>query len=211
MKTDDLIALLGKDAGPAPRHAVERRLWPVAGLGLCASALAGVLVMGLVPMSVMMQWGWWVKFGYAVSLVAVGGWLTARMARPVQRLGGPQVALMLVLAAIGALGIWQWTTAMPAVRLAEFLGHSWKICPRNVMLLSVPPMAAAFWALRGLAPTRPRLAGAAAGLFAGALGASAYALSCTELAMSFVAVWYTLGIAGSTLLGALLGPRLLRW
>ncbi len=42
-------------------------------------------------------------------------------------------------------------------------------------------------------------AGAAAGLVAGGLGAAAYALSCPELAFSFVAV------------GALIGPLLLRW
>lgn len=211
MKTDHMIDLLARGAGPAPAHAAERRLWPVALMGLGASALCGVLVLGLVPMSVFMQWGWWVKFGYAVSLVAVGGWLCARLARPVQRLGGPQVALMAVLAVMGALGIGYWFMAMPELRLAELLGHSWKTCPRNVVLLALPPMAAAFWALRGLAPTRPRLAGAAAGLFAGALGAAAYALSCTEVAPSFVAAWYTLGIGASTALGALLGPRLLRW
>lgn len=211
MKTDDLIGMLSTQAGAAPRAAVARRLWPVAALGLLASALFGVLVVGLVPMSVMMQMGWWVKFGYAVALVAVGGWLTARLAQPVQRLVWPQVALMAVLAVMGALGAWQWFTTMPELRLAELLGHSWKTCPRNVVLLAVPPMAAAFWALRGLAPTRPRLAGAAAGLFAGALGAAAYSLSCSELGMSFVAVWYTLGMVATTALGALLGPRLLRW
>jgi hypothetical protein len=152
-----------------------------------------------------------VKFSYAVALVAVGGWMTARLARPAGTVGPLQLALMVVLAVMGLLGAWTWWTAMPEVRLAELLGHSWKTCPRNVVLMAIPPMAAAFWALRGLAPTRPRAAGAGAGLFAGALGAAAYALSCTEVGLSFVAVWYTLGIALSTLLGFLLGPRLLRW
>jgi hypothetical protein len=211
MKTDDLIGMLATQAGPAPRAPVAQRLWPVALLGLGASALFGVLVIGLVPMSVMMQMGWWLKFGYAVSLVAVGGWLTARLARPVSRIGVPQLVLMIVLALMGLAGAWTWWTAMPELRLAELLGHSWKTCPRNVVLLAVPPMAAAFWALRGLAPTRPRAAGAAAGLFAGALGAAAYALSCDEVGMSFVAVWYTLGIACCALIGFVLGPRLLRW
>lgn len=211
MKTDSLIDMLARGAGPAPRAPVARRLLPVALVGLGASALAGVLVIGLVPMTVMMQMGWWIKFAYAVALVAVGGWLTARLARPVQRLMWPQIALMAVLALMGFAGIWYWFAAMPELRLAELLGHSWKTCPRNVVLLGLPPMAGAFWALRGLAPTRPRLAGAAAGLFSGALGATAYALSCTEVAMSFVAVWYTLGISVCTAIGALLGPRLLRW
>ncbi|MFO1333443.1 MAG: NrsF family protein, partial [Rubrivivax sp.] len=56
-----------------------------------------------------------------------------------------------------------------------------------------------------------RAAGFAAGLLAGAIGALAYALACTEMAMSFVAAWYTLGILMVGALGALLGPRVLRW
>ena len=211
MKTDSLIELLAKGSGPVPKAAVERQVWPLSLLGLLISACLGVGVLGIVPMSVMVQGGWWVKFGYSITLVAVGGWLTVRLARPVQRLAWPQVALLVVLAVMGALGLWQWFLAMPDQRLPEMLGHSWKACPRNVLLMSLPPMAATLWALRGLAPTRPRLAGAAAGLMAGGLGAAAYAISCTEIGMSFVAVWYTLGVLLSTLLGALLGPRVLRW
>jgi hypothetical protein len=211
MKTDSLIDLLARDAGPPPRAFVERRVWPLALLGLVASAAAGVLVLGVVPLSVLATGSWWLKLAYAIALVAAGGWLTVRLARPVQALAWPQMALLAVLAAMGALGLWQWTTTMPGQRVADLLGTTWEQCPRNLLLLAVAPMAAVFWALRGLAPTRPRLAGAAAGLFAGALGAAAYALSCPELAMSFVAVWYTLGIALAAALGALLGPWFLRW
>jgi hypothetical protein len=84
-------------------------------------------------------------------------------------------------------------------------------CPWSVFLLSLPALAATLALLRQRAPTRLRAAGAAAGLFAGALGAAGYALSCTEESAAFVAVWYTLGIVLSTALGALLGPRVLRW
>jgi hypothetical protein len=91
------------------------------------------------------------------------------------------------------------------------LGHSWASCPTNVLLLALPTLAGALWALRGLAPTRPRAAGLAAGLLAGGIGAFGYALSCTELSAAFVAVWYSLGIGLAGGLGALLGPWLLRW
>jgi hypothetical protein len=96
-------------------------------------------------------------------------------------------------------------------RLEGLLGHSWLQCPVNVLLLSLPALAAALWAVRGLAPTRPRLTGLAAGLFAGAIGAVGYALACTELSMAFVSVWYSAGILLTGLLGAVLGPRVLRW
>ena len=63
----------------------------------------------------------------------------------------------------------------------------------------------------GLAPTRLRLAGAAAGLLSGAVGALVYSLHCPELAAPFLGFWYLLGMLIPTAAGALLGPRLLRW
>ena len=65
--------------------------------------------------------------------------------------------------------------------------------------------------MRGLAPTRPVRAGAAAGLLAGALAATAYTLHCPESQAPFLAVWYLLGILAPAAAGALVGPRLLRW
>jgi hypothetical protein len=65
--------------------------------------------------------------------------------------------------------------------------------------------------MRGLAPTRLRLAGAGVGLLAGAAGAFVYAFHCPELAAPFLGMWYLLGMAIPTALGALLGPRALRW
>jgi hypothetical protein len=67
------------------------------------------------------------------------------------------------------------------------------------------------WALKGAAPTRLAWSGAGAGLLAGALGTLVYALHCPEMAAPFLAVWYLLGMAIPTAVGAALGPRLLRW
>lgn len=65
--------------------------------------------------------------------------------------------------------------------------------------------------MRSLAPTRLHSAGFAAGFLAGAVGAASYALVCSEASVTFVAVWYMLGIALTGLLGALLGQPALRW
>ena len=78
-------------------------------------------------------------------------------------------------------------------------------------MLSVPVFVAVVWAMQGLAPTRLRLAGAAAGLVSGSLGALVYALHCPELAAPFLGPWYLLGVLIPAGVGALLGPRLLRW
>jgi len=79
------------------------------------------------------------------------------------------------------------------------------------VVLSVPAFVGITWALRGLAPTRLRLTGFAAGLLAGAVGAAGYALVCDEVSLTFIALWYSLGIALTGVAGSLLGGRLLRW
>jgi len=211
MKTTELIDLLAADAGPAPRGVAARRLTPALTLGLLLSVAAALLVLGPIPGGLWSEPGPWVKLAYAGGMAVGAVWLTARLGSPVARARGPLIVLMPVIAVMALLGVMAVLAAPAGDRLAAVLGHSWARCPRNILLLSLPTLAGALWALRGLAPTRPRLAGLAAGLLAGGVGAFGYALSCTELSVAFVAVWYSLGITLAGGLGALLGPWLLRW
>ena len=75
----------------------------------------------------------------------------------------------------------------------------------------MPVFAAIVWAMRGFAPTHLRRAGAAVGFAAGAIGALAYTLHCPELNAPFLGIWYVAGILIPTVVGAVVGPRLLRW
>jgi hypothetical protein len=211
VKTDSLIDLLATGAGPAPRAVAARRLAPAAALGILASAAGALLVLGPIPGELFATPAPWLKLGYAGALALAAAWLAARLGRPVARISGPVRVLLLVVAAMALLGVLVLLASPTGERLATLLGHSWARCPFNVLALSLPALAGALWALRGLAPTRPRAAGLAAGLLAGSLGALGYALSCTELSPAFVAVWYSLGIASTGALGAALGPRMLRW
>jgi hypothetical protein len=211
MKTTELIDLLAADAGPAPRGVAARRLTPALTLGLLLSVTAALWLLGPIPAELWTDVGPWLKLAYAGSLAAGAAWLTARLGRPVARTWGPLLVLLLVATAMALLGLVAVVAAPAGERLAAVLGHSWASCPTNVLLLALPTLAGALWALRGLAPTRPRAAGLAAGLLAGGVGAFGYALSCTELSAAFVAVWYSLGIGLAGGLGALLGPWLLRW
>jgi hypothetical protein len=95
--------------------------------------------------------------------------------------------------------------------MPSLMGQSWRICAVSIGLMALPVFAATLVALKGLAPTQPALAGAAAGALAGGVGAAVYALHCMELTAPFLAVWYVSGIAVPVLVGAALGPRLLRW
>lgn len=211
MKTTDLIDLLANDAGPAPQGVVARRITPALLLGLLLSAGVSLLAFGPIPAALWANPAPWIKLAYAGGLAAGAVWLTARLGRPVARTGTPLLLLLVVVVAMAGLGAVALFTAPLGARLAAVLGHSWARCPINVLLLSLPALAGALWALRGLAPTQLRAAGLAAGLFAGGVGALGYALSCTELSMAFVAVWYNVGIALAGGLGAALGPWVLRW
>ena len=211
MKTQTLIDMLARGAGPAPRALVARRLSPAAVVGLLISAWVAIATFGAIPPSLFATWTPWTKFAYAGALALVAGWWTARLSQPGASFVRPRratVGVVLMMLAIGAASL---VAEPPGGRLAALLGHSWVSCPWSVLMLSMPALAATLWAVRGLAPTQPRVAGFAAGVLAGSVGAFGYALSCPEASPAFVAVWYTLGIALSGALGAALGPRTLRW
>lgn len=211
MKTEQLVALLARQAGPAPKHWVERRIGTAAAVGAAASATSAIALLGLNTGLATMGAALAVKMGYVAALMLSAAWFADRLSRP----GTPwhralwQVAAVVLAMALFASATWTGTEADQ--RLDLLLAPSWASCPWRVAALSLPALAATLWALRGLAPTRPRTAGFAAGLLAGSLGALGYALYCPELSPLFVLVWYTAGILIPAVLGALLGPWLLRW
>lgn len=211
MKTDALIDMLARDAGPAPRALAARRLSPAAVAGLLISAGVAVAWFGAIPAQMFATAVPWTKMAYAASLAVAAAWLTARLSRPAAATARPWRAtagVLLAMALVGGASLF----ATPAdARLDALLGQSWSTCPWSVLALSMPALAASLWAVRGLAPTRPSLAGFAAGLLAGSVGAFGYSLSCPEASPAFVAVWYTLGIGLTGCLGAVLRPRVLRW
>lgn len=213
MRTSDLVKLLAGDASPVRAAPMTPRLLVAALAGALVSAGLLVVWLGLRPMGVAMASpSFWMKAGYA-ALLALAGLLTAaQLGRPGGRVG---LALWLALAAVAWLGMLAMKETMrtPAGGMAHlWLGWSWSACPFRILALAAPVLAALFLAMtRMTAPTRPALAGAAAGLFAGAVGASVYGLYCQETAAAFVVAWYTLGIAACAALGAAIGARLLRW
>lgn len=211
MKTDDLITMIANQAGPAPKVSVTNRLVP-AGIGGGLIAAAIVLgVLGLIPGDMFSEPGPWIKIGYASTLAITAGWLFARLGKP--GASGKQATSAVVGVVIIMLmaGVLSYLGTPASERAAALLGHSWLVCPWAILALSLPVMAGAFWAMRGFAPTDLTAAGAACGLFSGSVAALAYAPACTEPAAPFIAVWYTLGIALCGVLGAVLGPKLLRW
>ena len=213
MKTDELVTLLAAGVAPVPASAVGRRFAVAMGWGVPSAVLLLVLTLGIRPdlAQAAGELMFWIKPAFAAGLALAGLVAAERLARPGVRLGSVWAALATPVLAVWLVAAVMLVNAAPAQRADLILGNTWKTCPFNIALISLPLFAATLWALKGLAPTRLTLAGASAGLLAGALGALVYALHCPESTAPFLAVWYVLGIAIPTLAGAVLGPRVLRW
>jgi len=212
MRTSDLIDILARDVRPTPPGAANRKLLAaLAAGGLITFAIVG-LVLRCQPLLAAAQQPWfWMKAAYTGLLTIAGAVIVRRLSVPGSRVGAAPLAATLVILAMLGLGVDQILSAAQAGRVALWLGHTWKICSPLILLLAMPIYACLIAAIRGLAPTRPALTGAAAGFAAGALAATLYGLHCPEQAAPFVATWYTLGIGAATALGAIAGRRLLRW
>ena len=213
MKTDALIDLLAAGPLEVRGRPVTRRL----GLALAAG---GLLAFGLMA-------GWlgvrsdlgemmttpamWTKVFFVLTATAAALWVTVRLARPGVTPGAAWLVLTMPFVLIWTVAAVQISVAGPGERMDMFLGRTWAECPWRIGVLSIPTLVLNLWAMRSLAPTRLRLAGASAGLFSGALAASIYTLHCPETAAPFLGFWYVLGMLIPTAIGAALGPRLLRW
>jgi hypothetical protein len=212
-RTEDLIRMLATDVHAVPRYAVGKRI----ALGVLAGAALSLLlvgdVLGIRPdLGVAVrEFSFWLKLVYAVSLGAGAVLTTASLARPestslrwVWLLGVPVLLLMgIAIAEMAYTSLHQWQ--------ALWLGRSWRTCPWMILLLSVPIFVGLLWSFRQFAPARPGVAGAAAGLTAGAWAAALYCLHCPEVSAVFVLSWFSLGIGLAAAAGAMLGRPLLRW
>ena len=213
MNTDELARMLATGAEAIDQRAPVQRCALAVGAGVIAATVLMATWLG-VRSNLIQDFGspmLWTKFAF-VAWLAVGGWVAAR------RLARPGARLARVPGALAAPVLAMWLLAAIALAGADaqgrgelVLGQTWSACPFNIAVLALPIFAAALWGMKGFAPTRLRWAGAAAGLFAGAAGAVIYAFHCPELAAPFLGVWYVLGMLIPTALGALIGPRVLRW
>jgi len=213
MNTDELIASLSSNVAPVPRGAVGRRILLGVGAGALVSIALVVAWMGIRPDlgTAMYGFSFWMKWAYTISLSVAALAVTIQLARPdTGRLRGLWLVAIpaLLLAGLGALELIRTPTGD---WLKMWLSYSWMQCPWRVVALAMPIFVGLLWSFRRLAPTRLRAAGAAAGLSAGAFAATVYCLHCPEVSAIFVLTWYSLGILLATAIGALLGPRLLRW
>ncbi|QNB08403.1 DUF1109 domain-containing protein [Herbaspirillum frisingense] len=213
MKTDELIAMMASGVAPVDRRLPLRQMVQALTLGAVLSLLLMLKVYGLRPdLGVMLEVPmFWIKLAFP-SALAVGAMLVLRrLMRPGLRVGATWAGIALPSLAIWAGGALVLLASPAAQRLPLLMGSTWRSCPFNIALLSVPLFIGIFWAVRGMAPTRLRLTGAVAGLLAGAVATMVYCLHCPEMEAPFWGLWYFLGMLVPAFAGLLLGPRLLRW
>ncbi|ONN66455.1 DUF1109 domain-containing protein [Herbaspirillum sp. VT-16-41] len=213
MKTDELIAMMASGVAPVDRRLPLRQMVQALTLGAVLSLLLMLKIYGLRPdLGVMLEVPmFWIKLAFP-SALAVGAMLVLRrLMRPGLRVGATWAGIALPSLAIWTGGALVLLSSPAAQRLPLLMGSTWRSCPFNIALLSVPLFIGIFWAVRGMAPTRLRLTGAVAGLLAGAVATMVYCLHCPEMEAPFWGLWYFLGMLVPAFAGLLLGPRLLRW
>jgi hypothetical protein len=196
MKTSDVIDVLSARLEPVSTRAPVWRLGAWVGGGAVASAVLMLTVLGLRPdmASALVGVMFWTKFAYTLTLGGLALWAAERLGRPGVKADLPLTIAAMVIALFAVLATGRLMMAPPQMRHHMLMGHSARVCPWLILALAAPLLLGAVIGLRGFAPTRPMLAGLA-----------------DESAMPFVALWYTLPVLASGLIGAMVGRFALRW
>lgn len=210
MRTEDLIDGLARRAGPlgAPPG---RRLMIGVGIGAVVSIALFSLRFGLRPdiAHELSYFDFATKVLILLALLAATAPVVAALARPGRSV--PAHGLMAVAAGLALLVALELSSTPAAGWMQRLVGSNSVACLISIPILSLAPLIGALVALRGAAPLRPALAGAAAGLLAGGVGAILYGLHCPDDSPLFIAVWYGIALSAMALLGSLAGSRMLRW
>jgi len=211
MKTDGLIRSLALDS--APRLPLARALLYGFLPGVAVSLVFYALAIGLRPhlFDLLPNWRIFFKIGFPIAVFACAGPLALQLARP---RGDPRplvfilIGLLIVLA---AAVVTELVILPPDLWRVRLIGHNARVCMMLIPLMSAAPLVGALIALHRGAPQNPGLAGAGAGLFAGAFAAALYATHCPDDSPLFVATWYPLATLLCAAAGAWAGRRFLAW
>lgn len=208
MRTEALIRALAADASPA------RPMAPRLVLALLAAALL-VAAVALPLLGVRPDLGPRLMLAKAAApaVLALAGVVAAlRLARPDGTVGRAGLALAAVpLLVAGAVAL-EFAALPRAGWGAAVRGSGSAVyCLTLVPLMALPLLGASLWALAGGASTRPGLSGMLAGIASGGVAAGIYAFHCIEDTPAFYLTWYGLGILAVAGVGAVAGPRVLRW
>mgnify|MGYP000905576885 CR=1 FL=1 len=213
MKTDDLIKALVADNGTVERP-ISRTVLLALAAGILLSASTFMALLHIRPDfadAIVHEPRFLFKFIFTLTLGAASWPLVRRLARPDGEASRVLPLLIVPLVLLIAAVCLEMLSVPAASWPMHALGSMPGACMKYIPILSTAPLAAFLVALRHGAPTHPAAAGAAAGLLAGAIGATLYASFCIDDSPMFLAIWYVLGLTIVTAAGAALGAWLLKW
>ena len=210
MKTEDLIAAMSADATPQP--AVTMRLWRMFPVAVLASLVALLTVWHVRPdLAVALASPAVIKTLIPAALAGAAFWLAQGLTRPEAKARAQWAVVgVLVLGCVALVGRGM-IAGGPSGLGAALNSPNLITCFLSIPVLSALPLGAVFWAMRTGATSNVWLAGAAAGLLAGAAGAAIYSLHCPEDSILFFLPAYGTNVLIMVGIGTALGPRLLRW
>lgn len=212
MRTSELVAAIAADAATPPKR-LRPAFWAALGVSVLGAGLAFEALLG--PRSdigsaiATLRFPW--KFVITIGSGLAAAALAMRLARPGADVAPARVALLAVVGLLAASVAFELFMIPSEVWGARLVGRNWLVCLVNVPIISAIPLTAILLAMRRGAPGSPTKLGAAAGLLAGAVGATFYAAHCPDDSPLFLAVWYPLSVGIVTALGAAVGSRLLKW
>ena len=214
MRTDELINTLVAD------HAVQPRPKPV-GHGLVMAIIGGLaisgalfaLTLGVRPdiVSALGTWRFDLKLSANLVLVIAATWVALRLSSPTTKPLSAMRPLLVPALLLLAAAMYELVTVPASAWPSRAMGVNGVMCLASIIFLSVLPLMATIYALRRGAPTSPAIMGAVGGLLAGGLGATVFAMHCTNDSPLFVAIWYALAIGLMSMSGLLIGRHVLRW
>ena len=213
MKTDQLIEMLSTNVEPVKPGRFKKAL---AFTLLFGGAAAFCLMLGTVGLrsdvsTAILSGFIALKLFFTLILIGAGTLLLTKLIQPGQDGRRSYVVIFLSFLALGLAGIGTLVIHPQTAWGPMVMGTDWVMCVLCIPLFATVPFVALIWTLRQGAPTNLRRAGAIAGLVAGAIGAVAYAFHCPDDSIPFIALWYGVMIGLCALVGAMIGPRLLRW
>jgi hypothetical protein len=213
VKTDELINMLATNVEPVKEAELRNTLMIALGVGAIAAFCLMLAILGWPAAAFGGEYSTLkvITLAFTLGLAVAGASLLIKSARPGEPGRKPLILIGLLFFALFAAGFGALIRAHPAGWGKMVFGPHWAVCLVCIPLFAIAPFLSFIWALRRGAPTNLTRTGAIAGLVAGALGAAVFAFHHATGSVPFIAFWYGGPILVCAVVGAILGPRLLRW
>ena len=213
MKTEELISMLSTNVEVVDHRRVGRNIGMAVAAGAAVAVATVFFVLG--PRANLTAVGTFIpallKVAFTIIVLVPASVYLIRLTRP-----GGERRSSVALVALPFIAVMLLVTAglvfTPGSHWkATILSDEWLECVISIPLIAIVPFSVIIWAVRQMAPTDLARTGAFAGMVAGCLSATGYALHCADDSVPFFAVWYIGTIALCTYAGWKLGSKLLRW